>query len=125
MIVDTNALSAVADGETAAVAVFSRANPPAIPVIVIGEFRFGISRSRHASEYERWLEQMIAASRVLDINEETTIHYADIRGELKRAGAPIPSNDVWIAALCRQHASPIMSLDQHFDLVEGLQRLAW
>ena len=125
MIVDTNALSAVADGERAAVAVFSRANRPAIPVIVIGEFRFGIARSRHGREYLRWLEQMIAASKVLDVSEETTVHYADIHGELKRAGTPIPSNDVWIAALCRQHASPIMSLDQHFDSVEGLQRLAW
>jgi predicted nucleic acid-binding protein len=41
--------------------------------------------------------------------------------ELKKLGRPIPSNDVWIAALCRRHKLPVMSRDTHFDYVEGLQ----
>jgi predicted nucleic acid-binding protein len=45
--------------------------------------------------------------------------------ELKRAGTPIPSNDVWIAALCRQHSLPVVSRDRHFDAVPGLKRLHW
>ena len=125
MILDTNALSALAEGEPRAVAEVRRANQVAIPVIVLGEYRFGIARSRHRGEYERWLEEIVSVSRVLDINEETTIRYAEIRVELKQAGAPIPSNDVWIAALCRQHALPILTRDRHFDLVEGLKRLEW
>lgn len=44
---------------------------------------------------------------------------------LKRAGQPIPGNDVWIAALGRQHALPILSLDRHFDLVAGVRRISW
>ena len=119
LILDTNALSALAEGESAAVAQVGRANQVAIPVIVLGEYRFGIARSRHRSEYERWLEEILSVSRVLDINEETTIRYAEIRVELKQAGTPIPSNDVWIAALCRQHALPILTRDQHFDLIVG------
>ena len=125
MILDTNALSALAEGESAAVAQVGRSNQVAIPVIVLGEYRFGIARSRHRSEYEGWLEQILSVSRVLDVSEETTIRYAEIRVELKQAGTPIPSNDVWIAALCRQHALPVLTRDQHFDLIEGLKRLDW
>ncbi len=125
MILDTDALSALAQGGSSVVAHVNRANQVAIPVIVVGEYRFGIARSRHRSEYERWLQEMLCASRVLDINEETTIPYAEIRIELKRAGTPIPSNDLWIAALCRQHALPILTRDKHFDLIDGLRRLDW
>lgn len=125
LILDTNALSAVAEGESAAVKKFSRADQIMIPVVVLGEYRFGIAQSRLRGEYERWLTEMLSVSRVLDITEETAVRYAEIRLELKRAGTPLPSNDIWIAALCRQHAFPILSQDRHFDLVEGLERLSW
>jgi tRNA(fMet)-specific endonuclease VapC len=125
LILDTNALSAVADGDPRVVVEFSRATRIAIPVIVVGEYRFGIAWSRHRSEYERWLGEMLSASRVLEVSEETTRHYAAIRIELKRAGTPIPSNDVWIAALSRQHALPVLSRDEHFDLIKGLRRRSW
>jgi len=46
---------------------------------------------------------------------------ATIRTELKRTGTPIPSNDVWIAALCRQHSFSLLSRDRHFDLVRGIE----
>ncbi len=62
---------------------------------------------------------------MLSIGIETARHYAAIRLELKIAGKPIPADDAWIAALCRQHAMPIMSRDSHFDFVAGLRRLAW
>jgi predicted nucleic acid-binding protein len=55
LILDTNALSAVAEGERKAVKEFARADEVAIPVIVLGEYRFGISHSRHKHENERWL----------------------------------------------------------------------
>jgi tRNA(fMet)-specific endonuclease VapC len=125
LILDTNALSAIAEGETGATEKFTRARQVAIPVIVLGEYRFGIAQSRHRREYERWLEAMVSLVRVLEVNEETAVWYARIRTQLKEAGTPIPSNDAWIAALCRQHALPLLSRDQHFDLVKGLQRLDW
>jgi predicted nucleic acid-binding protein len=62
---------------------------------------------------------------VLDVNEETAFHYAEIRVELKAAGTPLPTNDTWIAALSRQYRLPVLSRDKHFDLVRGLQRLSW
>ena len=62
---------------------------------------------------------------VLDIDEETTHSYAFIGLELKKKGKPIPTNDLWIAALCRQHSFPLLSRDRHFDFVSGLQRIDW
>jgi hypothetical protein len=59
------------------------------------------------------------------IEEETSEHYAQLRLALKRAGTPIPSNDLWIAALCRQHDFPVLSKDRHFDRVKGLRRVEW
>jgi predicted nucleic acid-binding protein len=51
--------------------------------------------------------------------------YAEITLELKRKGKPIPTNVVWIAALCRQHSLPLLSRDRHFDLVAGTKRIGW
>jgi tRNA(fMet)-specific endonuclease VapC len=47
------------------------------------------------------------------------------RFELKQEGKPIPANDLWISALCRQHSLPLVSRDRHFDAVAGLRRLDW
>lgn len=97
----------------------------ALPVVVIGEYRYGIAQSRHRARYRRWLEGLISDSTVLDITVQTTHHYAAISLELRRSGKPIPANDLWIAALCRQHGLPLLSRDRHFDEVSGIQRLDW
>ena len=125
MILDTNALSAVADGETPAMELLGGAHRVAVPVIVLGEYRLGIAQSRHRASYENWLREWIEAVTVLDIDDGTTHSYSDIGLELKSKGKPIPTNDLWIAALCRQHSLPLVSRDQHFDFVPGLRRLDW
>ena len=125
MILDTNALSAAAEREPSALEVVARAERLAVPVIVLGEYRLGIAQSRYRATYENWLREWIAAVSVLDIDDETTHSYAAIGAELKKKGKPIPTNDLWIAALCRQHSLPLLSRDRHFDLVTGLRRIAW
>lgn len=125
MILDTNGLSAVAEGESALEPILREAAQIAIPVIVLGEYRYGISQSRNRKHYERWLAEYLPTFRILDVDERTTLSYSAVRTELKRAGTPIPSKDVWIAALCRQHSLPLLSRDRHFDAVAGIQRLAW
>ena len=125
MILDTNALSAAADSEPAALEVVARASRIAVPVIVLGEYRLGIAQSRRRATYENWLREWIAAVSVLDIDEQTAQHYAAIGLELKRKGQPIPTNDLWIAALCRQHALPLLSRDRHFDPVPRIKRVNW
>jgi tRNA(fMet)-specific endonuclease VapC len=125
MILDTNALSAAADDDPGVVAALSRAEQMVLPVIVLGEYRHGIAQSRNRASYENWLAGLLHDCMVLDIQEPTTHHYAEITLELKRKGKPIPTNDIWIAALCRQHALPLLSRDRHFDLVAGTKRIDW
>jgi tRNA(fMet)-specific endonuclease VapC len=57
--------------------------------------------------------------------DNTAMHYAEIILELKRKGKLIPTNDLWIAALCRQHSLSLLSRDRHFDLVAGTKRISW
>jgi tRNA(fMet)-specific endonuclease VapC len=125
VILDTNGLSAIADGDVALESVLRRATEIALPVIVLGEYRYGIRQSRGRKHYEQWLTESLGDFRVLDVDEATAVNYAALRHELKSAGTPIPSNDVWIAALCRQHALSVLSRDRHFDLVRGIHRIDW
>lgn len=125
MILDTNALSAIADDDRAIAAVLVRAEVLAVPVIVLGEYRYGILQSRNRAEYESWLERLLNDCMILEVSEPTTHYYAEITLELKRAGKPIPTNDLWISALCRQHSLPLLSRDRHFDLVPGNRRIEW
>lgn len=125
MILDTIGLSAVADGEAGLEPILRKAAQIAIPVIVLGEYRYGISQSRDRKHYERWLTESLRKFRILDVDEETTLFYADVRAGLKKAGTPIPSNDVWVAALCRQYSLPVVRQDRHFDVVSGIERIHW
>ena len=125
MILDTNALSAVAVGERALESTLRNITHIAVPLIVLGEYHYGIRQSRDRKYYEAWLTEYLRRFRVLDVDEPTTVSYAAVRTELRKAGTPIPSNDVWIAALCRQHSLSLLSKDRHFDLVPGLQRIDW
>ena len=125
MILDTNGLSALVEGDLRLQPILGKANRVAIPVITLGEYRYGISQSRDRLRYEHWLSSYLPGFQILDIDERTTFSYSTVRSELKKAGKPIPSNDIWIAALCRQYSLPLLSRDRHFDAVPGLTRLAW
>lgn len=125
MILDTNAISALADGDEATADAAAEVETLSLPVIALGEFEYGIARSRHRARYQRWLQKLVEVSRVLEIDARTASRYAAIRGTLHGRGRPIPSNDAWIAALALQHDLPVLSRDAHFDEVEGVRRVSW
>ncbi len=125
MILDTNGLSALADGDMKLAPLLQQSPEVAVPVIVLGEYQYGIRLSRYRIRYESWLDALLPDCRVLDVDERTAGIYAELRHELKRSGHPIPENDIWISALTRQYKSPLLSRDQHFDFVPGLTRLTW
>ena len=125
MILDTNALSAWAEGVSAVRAPLRSAEHLVVPSVVLGEYFFGIRQSRHRSRYEEWLRRYLPLAEIAAVTSATAATYADIRLELKRSGNPIPANDVWIAALARQHALPVLSNDAHFDTVADVRRIAF
>ena len=125
MILDTKALSAFVAQDAALLRVIRHTPELTLPVIVLGEYRFGISQSRHRADYEAWLDRDLNLFSVLSIVEETTRHYAAIRLELKRKSLPVPANDAWIAALARLQSLAIVSRHTHFDAVHDLERIDW
>lgn len=125
MILDTNALSAFVYGDAGVGEILRRETRAAIPVIVLGEFRYGIAASRDWRAYEAWLQTHLADFDILAVTDDTATSYASLRVALKRSGRPIPANDTWIAALALQHRLPVLSRDQHFDVVPGLRRQGW
>jgi predicted nucleic acid-binding protein len=125
VILDTNALYALVDGDSAIESVLRQHERWCLPVIVLGEFRYGIIRSRYRDRYEGWLQQYLPLYEVIPILESTTHQYADLRSLLRKSGTPIPANDVWIASLAMEHDLPILSRDVHFDVVPGINRKDW
>jgi len=125
MILDTNALSAWADGLPSVSGHFQSAARVVVPVVALGEYLFGILQSRYRQRYEEWLDQNLSSVEVAAVDFATAREYGKLRLELKQRATPIPANDTWIAALARQHGLPVLSNDAHFDVVTGIQRIAF
>ncbi len=125
LILDTNALSAFADGDSALRAAIENETELAVPAIVLGEYLFGIRQSRNRARYENWLRSSLSVLLVLPVAWATASHYAEIRSELKSAGNPIPTNDLWISALAREHGCSVATRDSHFKSVRGLRVVEW
>jgi tRNA(fMet)-specific endonuclease VapC len=125
VILDTNAVSALLVGDPALGEVLAADQRHHIPVIVIGEYRYGLLGSNRRDHLQKLFETLILESFVLAVDEPTAEAYSHVRGELRRKGRPIPENDIWIAALALQHQLPIVSRDGHFDSVSDLRRVEW
>lgn len=125
MILDTNALSAFLDGDKLVVELLSGAPDLYLPVIVLGEYQFGLKASRLKKTRE---PQLLAFSRVcniLPILESTVGCYATIRDSLRKAGTPIPENDIWISALALEYQLPVVTRDSHFLNVKQIDVRSW
>lgn len=125
MLLDTNALSALAAGDETLIQTIEKVPRLCVTIISLGEYSYGIAQSRHEIELARWLDAFLQRADVLYLRRETLPHYAEVRRQLKKDGTPIPANDCWIAALAKEHRLPVVSLDKHFDGVKGLRRISW
>ena len=125
MILDTNALSAWAEGNPSCRPFFEQARRIVVPVIAIGEYLYGIRQSRFRDRYESWLASVMPHVEMVSVTPLTADHYATLRLHLKSKGSPIPANDLWIAAIVREHRLPLLSNDAHFDHCPDLQRLSF
>jgi tRNA(fMet)-specific endonuclease VapC len=122
ILIDTNAYVAFKRGLPEALEIIQRAPTIALPVIVLGEllagFTVGSQTERNRSELQAFLTSPRA--QVLTVDELTAEVYARVYRELRSKGRPIPTNDLWIAALALQHSVALFTFDRHFALVDGL-----
>jgi len=123
--VDVNRYVDFARGVDEAVACLRRAGEILLPFVVLAELRAGFRIGQRAKANEAVHSQFLQSDRVtvLLADEQTTHAYADIFAQLRRAGTPIPTNDLWIAALAIQHDLVLFSRDQHFDALPQIARI--
>jgi tRNA(fMet)-specific endonuclease VapC len=95
-----------------------------LPTPVVGELFFGALNSGRPRENTTTIETLCKGCRIVPVDLGTAQTYARVRAYLKKAGTPIPENDVWIAAICVQHSFPLATFDTHFAKVEGLAVVA-
>ena len=122
---DTNRYTDLCRGLSDVVALVERAEVVLLPFVVVGELRAGFSMGRRGAENERVLRQFLGKSgvAVLFADDQTTHHYAAAYRLLRQRGTPIPTNDLWIAALALQHDLALCARDRHFDLLPQLARV--
>jgi predicted nucleic acid-binding protein len=125
VIYDTNAVSEFLDGNTGVTEQIKASAFHGLPVIVMGEYLYGLKSSREQEMREPRFVAFTRTCRLLAVTPETAMNYANIRHRLRLAGTPIPENDIWIAALALERGQKVLSNDRHFDLVQGIERAGW
>ncbi len=125
MILDTNAVSSLLTGEEQIGRILPQADGHHLPLFVVAEYQFGLLGLKKRNRLQSLFRRLEAGSIVLCPDRDTVDWYVAIRFELKRVGRPIPANDLWIAALARQHDLAIVSQDSHYDSVTGIRRIGW
>jgi len=117
ILVDSNRYQDFCEGAPQAVQVIRRAAEIMIPFIVLGELRAGFACGTRSEKNEQTLTRFLNSPRVKQLfaDEDTTHQYARLFRQLRKQGTPIPTNDLWIAALALQHDLLLFTRDNHFD----------
>ena len=127
VVLDTSAYSHFKRGATETVDALSHARWIGVPVVVIGELTVGFALGRRRAENERELRTFLdqPVVEVVDVSEEIARTWGEIIVALRRAGTPLPTNDVWIAATAACLGAPVITYDEHFERVPriGVKRL--
>ena len=122
---DTNTYKAFCMNQEKAVEIVRTADVLYLPFVVLAELRAGFLCGNRAFKNEQTLLKFLSRPRVqlLFADEATTHHYSQLFKQLRTQGTPIPTNDLWIAALVRQHNLTLFSDDIHFDRLPQLPRI--
>jgi tRNA(fMet)-specific endonuclease VapC len=125
LAVDSNRYTDFCAGDEQAVQIIRSAEEIHMPLIVLAELRAGFASGNRRAANESLLTRFLnaARTRVVVPDEQTTHFYADLYLSLRKKGRPIPTNDLWIAALVLQHDLVLFDRDAHFDHVPRLARV--
>lgn len=123
VLLDTNAYAAFLAGNRRVLSALGEAESIQMSVIVIGELHAGFRGGSRRAENEKILDDFLRRPGVaaLLLSTETAQIFGEIKDRLKRAGTPIPINDVWLSAQCVETGSVLITLDAHFRHVPGLR----
>lgn len=116
---DTSAYSRFQRGDPRVVEILDGAEWIGVPAITLGELRTGFLLGTHRDRNETGLREFLAnpAVETLVVDGEVSVHYAGIVADLRRAGTPIPTNDIWIAATAARFGALVLTFDGHFAKV--------
>jgi tRNA(fMet)-specific endonuclease VapC len=122
VLIDTNIYSLAMKGEPRVVNSLRKIDQIGFSVVSIGELFSGFKGGSREDQNREELNIFMDSPRVVvhSIDAGTADFYASILNNLKAAGTPIPTNDIWIAAVAFQHGYKLYTKDRHFDLVHGL-----
>ena len=125
VLLDTNAYTALRRGDEAVLDVLGRADTVFMSAIVLGELHAGFKGGSREAENRKELDEFNSRPtvRILHVTQETAEIFGTIKHRLRRAGTPIPINDVWIAAQATENGAYLVTYDEHFANVPGL--LLW
>jgi len=121
---DTNRLTDLFQGDSALAERLGTCEQVWIPLIVLAEIKAGFLGGMQHRRNEALLQGLLAKPTVgvLLPGRETAEHYARLFVQLKRAGTPVPDNDLWIAALILEHDLVLITRDRHFESIPQLLR---
>ena len=121
---DTNRLTDLFQGDAALAEWLGTCEEVWIPLIVLAEIKAGFLGGNQQHRNEILLQRLLAKDTVAVLfpGQETADYYARLFVQLKRAGTPVPDNDLWIAALALEHNLLLITRDQHFERIPQLLR---
>ena len=121
---DTNRLTDLFQGDAELAERLGECDEVWVPLIVLAEIKAGFHGRSQQHRNELLLQSLLTKPTVgiLLPERETAEHYARLFVQLKRAGTPIPDNDLWIAALVLQHDLTLITRDGHFQQVPQMLR---
>ena len=122
IVVDTNVYSFLCHGRIDVARLLFEYDEVVVPAVVVGELEAGFRNGVRYAENKAGLDRFLALSRVriAEVNHSVAEEYGRVHSNLKSRGVMIPLNDVWIAATALSLKSPLVSFDNHFTNVEGL-----
>lgn len=124
LVLDTNVYTALMAGDQRMADALARVDAVLLSTLVLGELLDGFKGGKREEENRQILGRFRQKPRtvLLPLTEDSAEWFALIQQQLKRKGCHIPANDVWIAASCMEHGAMLLSLDKHFDHIDGLLR---
>lgn len=125
LALDTNRYTDLCQGNPEVVRVLEEAETIYVPFVVVAELRAGFSIGTKGRANERVLQLFLTKPGVhpLYATDATTCSYASLYRQLRQQGTPIPTNDLWIAALVVEHGLALYSRDDHFRNLPQLNLL--